>query len=189
VDGEDTPKLPEGMLVPPGTYQVALTVSGREYVRPLVVAADPRVAVDKNALAGALSFSREVVAALGRQSQAESELREVRKQLDALKAEPKLPAVAGFEARIAPLDAREAEAPNLGAIGRDLVELQIDLEGSDRAPTEPQHEVFKLEAARLDRALTLWREVKTRDLPDLNAALKAAGLKGVSLPPADEAQP
>jgi photosystem II stability/assembly factor-like uncharacterized protein len=189
VDGEDTPKLPEGMLVPPGTYQVALTVSGRDYVKPLVVAADPRVAVDKNALAGVMSFSREVVAALGRQSQTESELREVRKQLDALKAEPKLPAVAGFEVRIAPLDAREAEAPNLGAIGRDLVELQIDLEGSDRAPTEPQHEVLKLEAARLDRALTLWREVKTRDLPDLNAALKAAGLKGVSLPPADEAQP
>jgi hypothetical protein len=39
----NTPKLPEGMLVPPGRYRVALTVAGREYVKPLVEA-DPALA-------------------------------------------------------------------------------------------------------------------------------------------------
>jgi photosystem II stability/assembly factor-like uncharacterized protein len=190
VDGEDTPKLPEGMLVPPGTYEVALAVSGREYVKPLVVQADPRVAVSGNALASAMALSRKVVAALLGQSQAEGELREVRKQLEAMKAQPKLEAVTAFEARIAPLNARDDDdAPRLGAVGRDLVELQIDLEDSDRAPTQPQQDAFKLEALRLDRALGLWREIKTRDLPALNGALRAAGLKEVSLPPSDRALP
>jgi hypothetical protein len=183
VDGEDTPKLPEGMLVAPGTYQVALSIAGREYVKPLIVKADPRVAIDSRALAGALTLSREVVVALVRQSEAESDLRELRKQLDAVKAATKLDAIAAFEARIAPLNARDNdEAPSLGAIGRDLVELQIDLEGSDRAPSQPQQEAFKLEAERLDRALQLWQEIRTRDLPALNTALRGAGSKEISMP-------
>ena len=190
VDGEDTPKLPEGMLVAPGTYQVALWASGREHVKPLVVAADPRVAIDSVALAGALALSRDVVAALWRQSEAESELRELRKQLDALKPKATVDAIAAFEARIAPLNARDDdEAPNLGSIGGALIELQIDLEGSDRAPTEPQRDAFKVNAARLDRALALWGEVKSRDLPALNAALRAAGLNEITLPPPGATRP
>ena len=176
--------LPEGMLVSPGTYHVVLSVSGREYVKPLVVEADPRAAIDGNGLAAALALSRDVVAALSRQSEAEGELRELRKQLDAAKAATKLAAIAAFEARIAPLGARDDdEAPNIGAIGGALVELQIDLEGSDRAPTEPQRDAFKLNAARLDRALALWGEMKSRDLPELNRAFAQAGLSQVSLEP------
>jgi photosystem II stability/assembly factor-like uncharacterized protein len=188
VDGEDTPKLPEGMLVPPGRYQVVLTVSGREYVKPLVVEADPRVGIASSGLEAAMTFSRDVVGALFRQSRAESELREVRKQLDAVKANSKIEAIAAFEARIAPLNARDDDqSPNIGAIGRNLVELQIDLEGSDRPPTQPQRDAFKLDATRLDRALALWQEVKTRDLTALNAALRGAGVNEVALPssPAD----
>jgi len=158
VDGEDTPKLPEGMLVPPGEYQVALLVGGQEYVKSLRVAADPRVALDSAALDAALALSREVVAALDRHDRATREMREAGTQLDAatLKAD-------------------------FGSIGAALVDLQIDLEGSDRAPTQPQRDAFRLDAARLDRALKLWEEVKTRDLPALSAALRAAGLKEISL--------
>jgi hypothetical protein len=183
VDGEDTPQLPEGMLVPPGTYQVALSVAGHEYVKPLRVVADPRVAIDGRGLAAALALSRDVVAAVQRQSEAESELRDVRKQLDAAKSTATADAIAAFEAKIAPLSSRDDDSPSLGAIGRDLTELQIDLEGSDRAPTQPQRDVLTLNAARLERALSLWQEVKTRDLPALDAVLRAAGLSEVSLPP------
>jgi photosystem II stability/assembly factor-like uncharacterized protein len=162
VDGEDTPQLPEGMLVPPSDYRVVLVVGGQEYVEPLRVAADPRVAIDGSGLEAALALSREVAAALERQDRAQRELREVRKQLDALKPTAIPAAIAAFEAN---------EAPNLGSIGAALIELQIDLEGSDRAPTEPQRDAFRLDAARLDRALTLWEEVKTRDLPAVGGDL------------------
>jgi photosystem II stability/assembly factor-like uncharacterized protein len=190
VDGVDTPKLPEGMLVPPGDYQIALVVADREYVRPLRVAADPRVAIDRHELDAAFALSREVVAVLERHRPAEQELREVRKQLDAAKPQAKPEAIASFEARIAPFASRDDdETPNLGAIGGALVDLQIDLEGSDRAPTQPQRDAFRLSAARLDRALMLWNDVKTRDLPALNAALRAEGLEEISLPPHGNALP
>jgi len=186
VDGEDTPKLPEGMLVPPGEYHAALVVGVREYVQPFHVEADPRVAVDRASLEAALALSGEVVAALQRQLPADRELAEVRKQLGAVKPKAKPEAIAAFEAAIAPLASRDDDAPSLVAIGGVLVDLQIDLEGSDRAPTQPQRDAFKLNAARLDRAIKLWGDVKTRDLPTLNAALQGAGLKELTLlaPPA-----
>ena len=184
VDGEDTPKLPEGMLVPPGDYQVALLVGGQEYVKPLRVAADPRVALDAGGLDAASALSRQVVAALERHLAASLELGAVRKQLDAEKTAAKLEAIAAFEAKIAPLASRDDDAtPNLGAIGGALVDLQIDLEGSDRAPTQPQRDAFGALAARLDRALKLWSDVKASDLPALNAALREAGLKEIALAP------
>ena len=39
----DTPKSPQGMFVLPGTYQVRLTVDGRQYRQAVVVRIDPRV--------------------------------------------------------------------------------------------------------------------------------------------------
>ena len=43
VPGADTPEVPQGMLVLPGTYEVHLTVDGRTLSQPLTVAMDPRV--------------------------------------------------------------------------------------------------------------------------------------------------
>lgn len=170
VDGEDTPLLPQGILAPPGDYQVVLTVDGREYEKPLHVETDPRVAIDRASLGDVLALSRDVEAALVRQTAALGELRDVRKRIDA--AKPKQAgnagAIAAFEAKIAPLSSRDDdEAPNLESIGRALVALQIDLEGSDRAPTEPQREVFRNNAARLERALRLWEGVKADGLPQV----------------------
>ena len=142
VDGEDTPKLPEGMLVPPGDYRVALIVDGREQVKPLRIAADPRVPVDRAGLDAALALSRDVSAALLRQTTAMAELTLARKQL----AEPKA----------------SEDAPNIETIGDGLAELAIDLEQSDRAPTEPQRRALTVLRARLERALTLWNDVKTK---------------------------
>jgi hypothetical protein len=182
VDGEDTPRLPEGMLVRPGIYQVALIASGREQVKPLRVEADPRMAVDRAALDGALALSREIVAALKRHAEVDRELREVRRQLDAVTGEHAKDAIEAFKTRFAPFAARDvADAPNLDAIGGALQNLQIDLEGADRAPTQPQRDAFAFQAARLDRALTLWQELVSRDLPVLNAALRTAGLSEIAV--------
>ncbi len=156
VNGEDTPKLPEGMLVPPGEYQVALVVGDREYVQPLRVEADPRVPVDGAALDAALALSRKVVAALELQRVAFGELEEMRKQFGAVKKKTGRAAIAAFEAE---------DAAALGAVGGILLDLQIDLEGTDRAPTQPQHEVFELEAARLERVLAHWETVKSLAFP------------------------
>ncbi len=137
VDGEDTQKLPEGMLVPPGEYQVALLVGDEEYVKPLRVEADPRVAIDSTALEAALVLSREIVKALERHERAASELRKAGQS-----------------------PAAETLKTELDSIGGALIDLQIDLEGSDRAPTQPQREAFKFQAERLGGALKASAGVK-----------------------------
>jgi len=166
VDGVNTPLLPQGMLVPPGTYQVTLVTGGRELVQPLRVVADPRVPFEVAASQDAWSLSRDVAAVLERQAEAAAELTDVQKRLDEAKTKADPTALAAFAAKIAPLVARgEDDAPNLHAAGGALISLLIDLEGSDRAPTAQQREAFTVHAARVDRALALWREVKAKGLP------------------------
>jgi photosystem II stability/assembly factor-like uncharacterized protein len=46
----DTPRAPEGVLVPPGSYQVRLSVDGKTYVQPLTIVADPRLALGPQTL-------------------------------------------------------------------------------------------------------------------------------------------
>jgi hypothetical protein len=140
-----------------------LTAGGREYVKPLRIVADPRVAVDAKGLAAAADLSRDVVAALARQSRALAELRKAREQFDAGKAKAAPEAITAFEKTMAPFGARDSDdTPNLEAIGNALIELQVDLEGSDRAPTGPQREAFGQLSARLDRAISLWQTVKLK---------------------------
>jgi photosystem II stability/assembly factor-like uncharacterized protein len=119
VDGEDTPQLPEGMLVPPGAYRVELTVGSQTLTQPLAVVADPRVPIDAAALDGALALSKEVVAALTRHT-----------------------ALAK--------GAERPRGPRHDEIGDGLLSLQIDLEGSDRAPTVSQREAFRELKEKLD---------------------------------------
>ena len=191
IDGENTPLLPQGMQAAPGNYQAVLRADGRDYRAPFTVQADPRVAVDGDALSAGLALSQQVVAALDRHFVGSGEVQSVHKQLDALSkrvsGDSAKAAVAkqlsDFNARIAPLLSGEGEeAPNLGAIGDALNSLQVDLEGTDRAPSQPQREVLAQYSARLDRALTLWSTIKASDLPALNAALRAAGLDAITVP-------
>ena len=41
----DTPRAPEGVFVPPGRYEVRLSVDGKTYAQPLTILPDPRVNV------------------------------------------------------------------------------------------------------------------------------------------------
>ena len=130
VDGEDTPKVPEGMLVPPGVYKVTLVVGDKKYTVPLLIDPDPRVAVDLPSLEAAFALSRDLATQLAR-------------HMDATAADP--------ETKERPEgDSRQ----ELDAVGGALTDLQIDLEASDRAPTEPQREALADLTKRLDRALS-----------------------------------
>ena len=167
VDGEHATLVPEGMLVPPGTYKVTLTADGKDYTQPFTVVPDPRVPLDASALDSARVLSRELVAILESHATALAELNDVKKRLAGLggKVDPR--AVAVFNADVVPLlDKDDEQAPSFEAAGI-LLQLQIDLEGSDRAPTAQQREAIATHGARLQRALALWADVKARDVPAL----------------------
>ena len=191
IDGVDTPLLPQGMLVAPGRYQATLQVEGHEYRAAFSVQADPRVAVDSAALQAAMELSEKVVAAMDRHYVGSGEVQAVHKQIDAMKkkfgADPVktalVKALSDVDAKLAPLTSGEGEdSLNLGAIGDALIPLQADLEGTDRAPSQPQREVYAQYALRLDRTQAAWATIKANDLPALNATLHAAGLDAIKVP-------
>ncbi len=84
VFGESTPIVPEGMLVPPGEYEVVLSVDGHESRAPLKVVADPRVALDTAALAATADFSRQIDMAMERDYVGYGQLTAVDAQIEKL---------------------------------------------------------------------------------------------------------
>jgi len=96
-------------------------------------------------------------------------------------------AIEKFRGAEKPLAAGEGDASeNLAAIGELLAGLATDVEGSDRAPTQPQRGVLVASNERLARALARWDGVKHAQLAQLNAALQAAGKAPVAVPGADK---
>ncbi|MBS0440223.1 MAG: hypothetical protein JSS33_12525, partial [Proteobacteria bacterium] len=97
--------------------------------------------------------------------------------------------LAKYKSAVAPLQSGEgADSENLGDIGGVLSAIAGDLEGSDRAPTQPQREVAASANARLDRALKRWDSVQKGELAALNAALKSGGRAQIRVPAADQVQ-
>jgi photosystem II stability/assembly factor-like uncharacterized protein len=62
----DTPRAPEGVLVPPGSYTVRIDAGGRTSTRPLVVTIDPRVTAPGGALAEQYALATRIAAAIDR---------------------------------------------------------------------------------------------------------------------------
>ena len=191
VFGEGTPIVPEGMLVPPGDYQIVLKVDGHESHVPLKVVADPRVALDNAALREAMAFSQQIDAALQDDYVGYGQLHAVDEQIDkAAKGKtdkPLLAAIEKFKDASKPLRSGEGDvSENFGAIGEVLSGLATDIEGSDRAPTRQQRELLIAANQRLDRGVALWDRVKSDELAPLNAQLKAAGLAQIAVPAADQ---
>lgn len=182
---------PAGPLVPPGPYRVVLRVDGMEQSQPLVVVADPRVPLDPTALAASQAAFRQAQQLLERHFDAAAQFEFVEERIEELRKEqpatPRLQtALAAWETRVQPLQVRSGDhADNLGLdnVGGQIRSLAADLQDSDRTPTEPQLRALAESGARLDRALALWDELRTRDLVTLNGALKAAGETPIRIPP------
>ncbi len=190
--GDDTPLTPQGALVLPGNYQVVLSVDGREYRQPLVVAADPRVQTSRVDFEQIAQFSQAIEIELARVWHGYGEVDAVHKQLDALVKRggaaaqpPTHEALAAFTGKFDPLRSGKGEtAPNLGAIDEALVSLAVDIEGADRVPTAAQEQMLAEYRTRLDHALAQWQTLREHDLASLNAQLKRAGLSEIHVPTA-----
>jgi len=188
---EGTPIGPQGMLVAPGDYDVVLTVDGKSAQTKLKVIADPRLAADAQNVQAAAAFGHDVYAALERNFVAYGELHSVNAQI--AKVEKNAPpaelhaAIEKFKEATKLLSSGEGDAnENLDEIGEVLSGITNDVEGSDRAPTQPQRDLLAATNARLEHALARWNGVKQTELAQLDAALKAVGKPTVVVPPADK---
>lgn len=189
--GRDTPCLPEGMLVLPGEYRVTLRVDGHEYSKPLRVERDPRVSFDRISAQAALELASATQRALARLADVKLEVDYLEGRLAAIESDlqkkGRSAALAALRSALAPLrTGGDDTGPRLDSIADALQGLEIDLEGSDAAPTEPQRQLLAANEARLERALELWQGVRVSRLEALNKLLRKGGADPIAIPPAGE---
>ncbi|HEY3885330.1 MAG TPA: hypothetical protein VGL62_08995, partial [Vicinamibacterales bacterium] len=175
IKGRSPRQQPIGPLVAPGTYTVALTVTGTTATRELRVVNDPRSPAGQDDLAALLGAERGVANGIARSHDAIEQLRSIR-HLAAERA-----AAAGTDAKAAASTFDRAALAAIQALagGRSLDERLSALEYADLKPTPSTTAAIAESCARVDQALERYRQTLASDLPALNAALSAAHAEAI----------
>lgn len=170
----NTVKEPAGVWALPGTYTVKLTVDGKSYTRALKLRMDPRVGLSFAGLQQQYSLSLRLFEGLRRSFTALEDVRSLRARVrDAAgKAAqgPGAEALAAFERIVSGMES------DLAAANDDLASLYSTLQDVDAAPTTQALAAIAEKEAALELVLARWSTLRSRDLPALNARLRAAGV-------------
>jgi photosystem II stability/assembly factor-like uncharacterized protein len=177
----DTPLSPLGPLAPPSQYSVRLAVGGRTFTQPLTVKIDPRVAASPDELRRQFETEQSIAAALHRDNQALSAVREMRKQIAKLlgqhsKADATLKS---FDEKLAAIEGKEGGTvppAGLATVIANLAQIYDLVDSADAAPTSQQLAALNEATQSLDRQLAAWEAIKRTDLPPLNKQLRELNL-------------
>jgi photosystem II stability/assembly factor-like uncharacterized protein len=188
---------PVGPLVPPGTYQVKLTVAGKTSTASAEITKDPRISASQADLEKQAEFALRIRDRVGAGHEAVNQIRSVRSQLDALKkrlsadtsAKPVLDAadalskkMSAVEEKIIQPKSKSGEDPLNYPIqtADQLVALQHTVESADTAPTAASFTVFDELNSRLDVQLAAWRDIQSKDLAALNALIQKSSIPAIA---------
>jgi hypothetical protein len=185
IPGETPRDQPQGPLVIPGSYSVALTVGGRQYRQPLEIRLDPRVQVSQAALAGQLDLEKRIWEQMAISYHAFNQVRalrsEVSKRRKQLAAEAQAYDASGVVGLLDTLDGKLVAVgggtrtdPGLGPVNRDLARLATMVQSADAEPSRTAREAAAESCRALNKNLALWRQVNSHEMPALNEMLKKA---------------
>jgi len=184
-----------GVWALPGAYSVKLTVDGKSYDQPLTVVNDPRVKASLADLAKQQQLAFEIEAERAKLAATTHEVIGILKQLEA--DEAKAPVDLAQRLQIfedslfaetelyaaAPGYGQPGAAPtkvdSLAYVARAFDALQPAMQNADGPPSIDAVQGYAKQKAKADKAIAAWEKRKAEDLPDLNAALKAAGLEAL----------
>jgi hypothetical protein len=188
----------DGVWAPPGQYTVKLTVDGKTYSEPRTVAHDPRVTIPEVAYQQQFELARNVEAeqaklatAMGEAHKLHTALQkagegangDLKQSIDALDA--KVVAAADISEATNPYNAWTIPPNNVQTFGYLVGALRSLMQavdgGADAAPAPDARDFYTKLSGMLDASLQKWNSLKTSELPALNAKLKAAGKKPISL--------
>jgi hypothetical protein len=191
----DTPFVPHGPLVMPGKYTVRLIVNGKSYTQPLVIRIDPRITTPTAGLQQQFALSTQAYEGISSAWETNEEVRKISSQLASIRDRGPVSAdVQALEQKIAQLTGtgggRRGPAPAgsaptpvselpLGRLVGSFTSMLDLLQEPDAAPTtQAVRDLAALNAA-LARAQRMWTEIRSTDVPALNAKLKQANLKTI----------
>ena len=188
-----------GPWAPPGQYQVKLTVNGQSYLQPLTLKMDPRVKTPQADLVKQFDVAREIgnaQAQVGAASRLANHLHEQLQSLasregdrkplaDQIRAlDRKTMALAGGTSSPSPFEEAAPSAPavvTLRSLTSALSDVLRAVQSADVAPSGDALVVFHRDQQAMQKVLAQWNDIKSKDVPTLNASLKQANLQPVSL--------
>jgi hypothetical protein len=197
----DTPLYPLGAAVLPDKYTVRLTVrhspGGGPYggaavvwgnTQTLEIRMDPRVKTSPEDLRRQFELDRKIADALHRDDEALQQVRSLRSQLKAMKADGQAgmaKAASDLDSKAAAIEGTEGgygsrymstpEGRSLARLNGGFSALLGALDTADAAPTTQQVTTFKELEKALQEQLSAWSQITSKDIPALNDELKKAG--------------
>ena len=188
---------PEGPLVPPGKYQVKLTVAGKSHTASVEISKDPRVPASQADLEKQAEFALRIRDRITAGHEAVNQIRSVRGQIESLKkrlsananaksvleaADALIKKMNDVEEKIIQPKSKSGEDPlNYPIQAADqLVALQGTVESADAAPTSQSAPVFEALNARLEAQLNAWHEIESKDLAALNTLIQKNNIPAIA---------
>ncbi len=181
-------------VLPGNTYQAKLTVDGQSYTQPFKVEMDPRVKTPAADLAGQFKLAMSIAGLQKQLGEARRAATRLRPQVQALLERGEQlgaardPALTLDRQLLALLGAPPRQAPggfgapdendhaSLSALSRILGQVLGSVQSADVAPTTRDAAAFADTQRDATATLAAWNAIKTRDVPLLNVALRAANL-------------
>jgi photosystem II stability/assembly factor-like uncharacterized protein len=179
----DTPRMPLGPTVLPGTYTVRLTVDGKVLTAPLIVKMDPRVKTPLAGLQKKFQAEMQLASLVTQTSQAVAQGSSIRAQLDkvSVQAAETKNAVAEFQKKLAALIgapggffAPPSQELTLSRLNGEAGTLYAQMWQADAEPTASQREALVTVVHGSSDVLKRWAEFTKTDLPALNRLLHDA---------------
>jgi photosystem II stability/assembly factor-like uncharacterized protein len=182
-----------GPRVPPGNYQVRLSVDGKTIeTEPLVIKADPRLATTQEDFQKQFDLSSKINAKITETHNAILEIRDVRKQLEDLSGRLKDPSQKELvdQAKVINQKLTNVEETLIQTkikSGQDALNYPIRLnnklaavgstvDSADAAPTAQSYAVFNDLSSEVDAQLAILAKIKSEDIAAFNREFAAKNL-------------
>jgi hypothetical protein len=188
----------QGPFALPGSYQVKLTVGGKNETAPLTLELDPRVKTPAADLQKQFDLLMQIRGRVNDMHDAINNMKDLRTQLQALrkrhekneKAKELLAQADAVEKKLKPIE--EELYQTKAQSGQDLLNWPIQInnkllalagvvESADTAPTQQSYDVFNYLTGKLDPVMAKWKEVREKDVPALNKKAQEIELPAVTL--------
>lgn len=182
----------------PGTYQVRLTVNGKQYTAPLEIVRDPRLKVTQQDLEKQFDLLIKIRDRVTQAHDTVNQIRDIRAQITALnkrlenQPQAKAVAEAGKELDKKMTEVEEVLIQTKAKSGQDVLNYPIRLnnylvalggvvESADSAPTQVSYEVFDTLSKQLDEQLTKWKQILGTDVPAYNNLVRQQQVPAIIL--------
>ena len=187
-----TPATPEGIMAPPGTYTIKLTVNGKSFTQKVAVSNDPRSPVTTAEVRAQYALLRKlndgVKAAWDAYQQVESTLAALKSRIPADTTSDAAKAIKAFRAKVDTVGGNAGigggapgrrPPPNFYAVHGRLIGQLTAQDNADQLPTEPMLDAYAGACRDMKTAAASWTAINGKDLAALNAALGTSGVQPV----------